>query len=232
MVHVGDTAPAGSGSPAPRSVHVSLAAGTAGACNAGVRAACQTAADWIWLLDGLAVPVPDTLEALIEGAARGGGSRAPVLAASRIVTGDGTTHPRALPWPVLLDKDEALSAAGNRLLAVRAARHGSLLVRRSAIETEGLPRSGYRARGDDLEWTSRLLKAGPGFLVPGSVAVRRRGEADRPGSAAAGPWRGRRNAIDLLARGPFSVQERLWFGYGMARAGSEPRPSRNPRATI
>jgi GT2 family glycosyltransferase len=197
-----------------------------------VRAACGTGSEWIWLLDGLAVPGPDALEALLEGAALPSGRRACVLAAGRIVTADGSTHPGALPWPVLLDKEAALGAAAHRLVAVRAARHGSLLVRRSAIEAEGLPRSSYRARGDDLEWTSRLLRAGPGFLVPLSTAVRRLDEADRPGRAAAGTWRGRRNALDLLARGPFSVQERLWFGYGLARApGSSPRPSRSPRAT-
>ncbi|MDQ3647737.1 MAG: hypothetical protein M3433_03990 [Actinomycetota bacterium] len=233
VVHVGEAAPATAGRLAGRALHVGLEAGTAGACSDGVRAACSTAAEWIWLLDGLAVPGPDALEALLEGAARGGsGPRACVRAGGRVVTGDGETHPRALPWPVLLDKEAVLSAAAQRLVAVRAARHGSLLVRRSAIETEGLPRTEYRARGDDLEWTSRVLRAGPGFLVPGSVAVRRRGEADRPGAGAARPWRGRRNALDLLARGPFSLQERLWFGYGLTRAaGSGPRPSRSPRAT-
>jgi GT2 family glycosyltransferase len=230
VVHVGE--PATTGHTAHRSLHVALEAGTAGACSDGVRAACGTGAEWIWLLDGLTVPGPDALEALLEGAARGSGRRACVLAAGRIVTADGSTHPDALPWPVLLDKEAALGAAAERLVAVRAARHGSLLVRRSAIATEGLPRSSYRAGGDDLEWTSRLLRAGPGFLVPGSVAVRRRGEADRPGGGAPRAWRGRRNALDLLVRGPFSMQERLWFGYGLARApGSGPRPSRSPRAT-
>ncbi len=232
VVHVGEAAPATAARLADRSLRVPLEAGTAGACSDGVRAACATGAEWIWLLDGLAVPGPDALEALLEGAARGGGLRACVLAGGRILTADGRAHPRALPWPVLLDKEAVMSAAAQRLVAVRAARHGSLLVRRSAIETEGLPRTEYRARGDDLEWTSRVLRAGPGFLVPGSVAVRSRGEGDRPGGDAARPWRGPRNALDLLAHGPFSLQERLWFGYGLARApGSGPRPSRKPRAT-
>ncbi len=232
VVHVVAAPPAIVGRCAHRSLYVPLEVGTAGACSDGVRAACATGVEWIWLLDGLAVPGSDALEALLKGAARPSGRRACVLAAGRIVTADSTTHPDALPWPVLLDKEAALSAAGHRLVAIRAARHGSLLVRRSAIETEGLPRSSYRAGADDLEWTSRLLRAGPGFLVPGSTAVRRRGEADRPGGGAARPWRGLRNALDLLARGPFSVQERLWFGYGLTRdPGSGPRPSRNPRAT-
>lgn len=232
VVHVREAAPATTGRPSHRSLHVPPEAGTAGACSDGVRAACATGAEWIWLLDGLAVPGADALEALLEGAARGSGRRACVLAAGRIVTDDGETHPSALPWPVLLDKEAALDAAAHRLVAVRAARHGSLLVRRCAIEAEGLPRSSYRARGDDLEWTSRLLRAGAGLLVPASVAVRRRGEADRPGGGAARRWRGPRNALDLLARGPFSLQERLWFGYGLARAGGTGlRPARTPRAT-
>jgi GT2 family glycosyltransferase len=232
VVHVGEEGPATTGRTGYHSIHVALEAGTAGACSDGVRAACATGAEWIWLLDGLAVPGSGALAALLEGAARKSGPRACVLAAGRIVTGDGRIHPSALPWPVLLDKEAALGAAAHRLVAVRAARHGSLLVRRCAIEAEGLPRSSYRARGDDLEWTSRLLRAGAGLLVPGSVAVRRRGEADRPGRGAARRWRGRRNALDLLVRGPFSLQERLWFGYGLARAGgSGLRPSRSPRAT-
>ncbi len=232
VVHVGDATPAAAARTAGRSLDVGPAAGTAAACSDGVEAACATGAEWVWLLDGLAVPASDALEALLEGVARAGGDRGCALAASRIVCEDGTTHPHALPWPVLLDKEAVLTAARHRLVAVRAARHGSLLVRRSAIEAQGLPRSHYRARGDDLEWASRLLRSGPGFLVPGSVAVRRRGEADRPGDGAAGAWRGRRNALALLAGGPFSMQERLWFGYGLARrGGSGPRPSRNPRAT-
>ena len=232
VVHVGEAAPGPAGPATHRSLHVPPEAGTAGACADGVRAARETGAEWIWLLDGLALPGPDALAALLAGASRVSGPRACALAAGRIVTPGGTPHPSTLPWPVLLDKEAVLSAAAHRLVAVRAARHGSLLVRRSAIETEGLPRSRYRATADDLEWTSRLLRAGPGFLVPASVAVRRRGEADRPGGGAARPWRDRRNALDLLARGPFSVQERLWFGYGLARQqGSGPRPSRSPRAT-
>ena len=230
VVAVGE--PVDDGGSAHRSLYLAAGAGTAGAFHLGVRAACETGADWIWLLDGLALPDPYALEELLEGAARGGGSGQCVLVAGRIVTPDRSTHPAALPWPVLLDKQAALSAAGHGLVAVRAARHGSLLVRRSAIKAEGLPRSGYRAGGDDLEWTSRLLRTGPGFLAPGSVAVRRLGESDRPGGGAARPWRSFGNALDLLARGPFSLQERLWFGYGLARpGGSGRRPSRSPRAT-
>lgn len=232
VVHVGEAGPAPAARSPHRSLHVPLEAGTAGACCDGILAACETGTEWIWLLDGLAVPASDALVALLAGAARGHGSRACVLAAGRIVTSEGEAHPGALPWPVLLDKQVALDAAVERLVAVRAARHGSLLVRRSAVEAQGLPRPAYRASGDDLEWTSRLLREGPGFLVPESVAARRRDEADRPGADAARPWRGRLNALDLIARGPFSLQERLWFGYGLARArGSGPKPSRSPRAT-
>lgn len=232
VVQVGEPAGPGAEDPPHLSLNVAPQAGTAGACREGVRGACETGAKWIWLLDGLAVPEPDALEALLEGAGRGGGSGPCALAAGQVVGTDAKPHPDALPWPVLLDKEVALSAAATRLIAVRAARHGSLLVRRSAIEAEGLPRADYRAAGEDLEWTSRLLRAGTGFLVPASIAVRRRGEADRPGAGVAGPWRKRRNALDLLVRGPFSLQERLWFGYGLARAGgSGARPSRSPRAT-
>jgi len=64
------------------------------------------------------VPGSGALAALLEGAARKSGPRACVLAAGRIVTGDGRIHPSALPWPVLLDKEAALGAAAHRLVAV------------------------------------------------------------------------------------------------------------------
>src|SRR5439155_803778 len=93
----------------------------------------------------------------------GGGSRRP----ARPGAPGGAPDPGSLPVPAVA-ADLAVAAVRLRLLAIRAARPGSLLVHRGAIERWGPPPGG----GDDLVWTARLLRGRWGVLVPGSVAVR------------------------------------------------------------
>jgi hypothetical protein len=129
-------------------------------------------ADWFWLVDRSTAPEPTALERLLEARDLLGSLTPPVLLASKIVTPDGSPDPGSLPIPQILDPDLAVAACERHLLSIRVARRGSLLVHRS-----GLPRDGSDR---DLEWTARLLRDAPGFLVPQSVAVRtsvRRSEA-------------------------------------------------------
>jgi rhamnopyranosyl-N-acetylglucosaminyl-diphospho-decaprenol beta-1,3/1,4-galactofuranosyltransferase len=95
------------------------------------------------------------------------GRSAQVLASTVLWT-DGRLHPMNTPVPQRR-MDRLVEAASHRLLAIRAASCVSLLVRRGAIERYGLPIKRYFIWSDDVEFTARILRAEPGFLVPNSV---------------------------------------------------------------
>lgn len=132
------------------------------AADQGTAAALATRATWFWLLDGSATPGPRALELLLEPLGRLGPLPEPVLLASRLRGGGESEW---LPVPRLADPELTVAAFERRLLPVRIARGGSLLVRRRAVEAFGLP-------VDTLHWTARLLKHESGLLVPASVAIR------------------------------------------------------------
>ena len=112
---------------------------------------------WRFVVADGVEPEPGCLEALQAARARVPDA---VLVAARVVLPDGTLDPASEPMPRILDKEEAIAAARHRLLAIRAARPGALLVRGDA--------------GADLASTAALLAAGRGYLAPEAVAVRRR----------------------------------------------------------
>jgi GT2 family glycosyltransferase len=65
--------------------------------------------------------------------------------------------------------DELIEAAAHRLLAIRAASFVSLLLHRGAVDRFGLPIKRYFIWSDDVEYTARILRTEPGYLVPESV---------------------------------------------------------------
>lgn len=215
---VDETIVAGEAAQAPagaRVVEVAASAGVAGAACAGLRAGLAGAADWLWLLDGSAVPAPDALERLLAVLDDLGDLPAPALLAGTVVAADGELHPAALPLNRLTRKEVAIEACRRYLVAIRAARHGSLLVSRAALQADGLPRADYVTGGDDLEWTARLLRDADGYLVPASTALRTITPPASP-SPAAPTFRGVRNDVDML-RGPaWGGEEKLWVAFLVA----------------
>jgi len=198
-----------------RVVEVAASAGMAGAARAGLQAALAGAADWLWLLDGSAVPGLDALEHLLAVLDDLGDLPAPALLAGTVVAADGEPHPAALPLNRLTRKEVAIEACRRHLVAIRAARHGSLLVSRAALQADGLPRADYVTGGDDLEWTARLLRDADGYLVPASTALRAITPPAGP-SPAVPTFRGVRNDVDML-RGPaWGGEEKLWVGFLVA----------------
>ncbi len=159
-------------------------------------------ADWFWLLDGTAVPQPDALERLLEALGLPDLPE-PVLLAGKIVLPDGALDIEGAPWPRLTNKDVAIAACQHHLVSIRAARYGSMLVSRAALELHGPPR-------DDLGWTAQILREGTGLLVPQSVAV-------REAPVARNPWHDVRLRAAML-RGPaWGGEEKLWVGFLVAQ---------------
>lgn len=170
---------------------------------AAVRAAqsCETA--WVWLLDGLAVPHGDALEALLSAVRTA--PRAPVLVTSKVVGGHGRLHPDATPRHEILATEHSIRAAERHLVELRTAAPGSVLADRLTLQWFRLPRPDLPPGLDMLEWSARLLR-GPdrvGYLVTGSVAVR----ALPPGSERHFTAR-----VRLLASGAWSPKEKFREG--------------------
>jgi hypothetical protein len=139
---------------------------------------------WRWLVADGVRPRAGAREALEAAAARRPDAR---IVASRVV-GPGTE-----PWPELFDRERAIAAAQDRLLAVRAVPAASLLVRH---DVPGVP------RGSGLAWTAAALRHGGGYLAPESIV-------DWPTA----PRRRAAEHARLLVLPGLTVTERLWVAF-------------------
>ncbi len=156
---------------------------------------------WTWVLDGLTVPQPGALDALLQAPARWGERPAPIVLASQVLDSEGALHPDALPNHEVFEKELTVAACGLGMIHVRAVRPGSMLVAPEAIERFGGPRPGE----DEFTWTARMLRRwdDPGLLVPASVAVRQVG----PGRQE------RRRRLRMLTGESWSPTEKLWEAF-------------------
>jgi GT2 family glycosyltransferase len=188
---------------------VETGAGRAGLADA-VREAAATGATWLWLVDPCVRPEPAALAELLAPLSALEALGDPVLFASKVVGADGRLDQDAPPWPRLLARELAMAGADHRLAALRAARYGSLLVHCRAVQRHGPPRPEFTGAGDDLEWTGRLLRDEPGYLVPRSLAVRERGGQPDPHAYAA-------NRVRILRGDGWRGQEKAWFAFLFAQ---------------
>jgi hypothetical protein len=173
------------------------------------------AADWVWLLDGSAVPRADALERLCAAIAPAGLPH-PDLLASQVAGAAGGLSAGAAPWYRRGgDVDQAMRAAVHGLLPLRAASAASLLVRVKAARATEPPRAAMPARAAALEWTARITRGGAGYLVPASVAHAGEWPGSGLGDAVAGGV--------LLVQAGWTPRERLWLAAEAAtraRAGA------------
>ena len=153
-------------------------------------AAPTTPSGWRFVVDEGVEPAPDCLERL--QAARALVPDA-VLIAAKVVLPDGSLDPGSEPVPRILDKEEAVEAARLRLLALRAARPGAMLLRDGAKP--------------GLASTAALLAGGRGYLAPEAVAVRRSPKAREP----------LRERVALLRAAHWTREERLLQLFALLR---------------
>jgi GT2 family glycosyltransferase len=118
----------------------------------------EAVGEWRWhLLD--VEPEPGALDALLAAA------DGHVLVQPRVLGPDGEL--RWFPeWPDYGDVDAIVAAAPRRVLPLRAASFHGALIRADALERAGPP------LGDrfGVELTARVLRHGPGVLVPSAGA--------------------------------------------------------------
>jgi hypothetical protein len=172
-----------------------------------VRLGCGQYLDWIWAVDASVVPEPAALERLLAPLDHLGSLPTPALLAGRILTPAGELDPDSLPFAETRDPELLVTGFERKLLGVRVARRGSLLIRRSAVERCGPPRARRRLLRDDLEWTARLLRDEVGVLVPASVAVRRPGTAHGKVPAL----RELASLLELILGDALRLREKPWY---------------------
>jgi GT2 family glycosyltransferase len=179
--------------------------GGAGGFARGLRVAHEAGYEWIWLLDDDTFAEPTCLEALLDGVRRA--PAAPSVVSSVARWRDGRLHPMNGPW-LRNGRAEFARAARARLASMRAATFVSTMVRRDAVDRHGLPPGHYFIWLDDIEYTARILRHEPGYVVPDSTALH---------------WTPRpyNSVTDTRERFYFKVRNHLWLLRGQAFGGWE-----------
>ena len=140
--------------------------GGAGGFAYGVREAALAGYDALWLMDDDTLPTPTALEALLQ-ADRALQGRYGWLS-SRALATDGTDQPmnlqRVTPYKDLPNFD------GERIPAVMAS-FVSLFLRTETVRQYGLPIAEFFIWSDDWEYTRRISREQPCYVVPASRVV-------------------------------------------------------------
>lgn len=177
---------------------------------AGVTAALAESCEWLWLLDGQALPRRDALASLLEALQLAPALPAPVLLVGKAVTSDGALALGLAPWFRRGQTPVTMLAVSRRVLPVRAAGTASLLVRRSAALASAPPRLDLPPSAAALEWTARLLRHATGYLVPTSVADTAAADDGSSASLDARLRYSLRIGAAMLTSGGWHPKEKLW----------------------
>lgn len=148
--------------------------GAAGGFNAGMRIAYQAGADFLWVMDDDVIPAPDALEKLVEadqflGEKEIGHS---FVISSAWTEDDQVTNVPKIDtrhnargyenWPLLLER---------KLVPVVRSTFISILLPRSTLAKHGVPVAPMFIWGEDSEFTFRITKKNPGYMVADSKAL-------------------------------------------------------------
>ena len=145
--------------------------GGAGGFHEGLARGHAAGHEWIWLMDDDTLPTPTALQELLEAPERAGMGELPALLSSKVVWTDGALHPMNMPGFEREDVPFVVASAQQHLLPLRTATFVSLLLHRGVVDRHGLPLKRYFLWSDDIEYTARILRDEPGYLVPASVTV-------------------------------------------------------------
>jgi rhamnopyranosyl-N-acetylglucosaminyl-diphospho-decaprenol beta-1,3/1,4-galactofuranosyltransferase len=204
--------------PAAELLRLDANLGGAGGFHRGMARAHAQGYEWLWLLDDDTLATEGALAALLDGARRAPG-QVPLVVTSQVRWKDERLHPMNAPVPRARWRAELAQGIACRLLLVRYATFVSTLVHRQAIDRFGLPLEHFFIWSDDVEFTARVLRHAPGYLVPDSV-VYHWTETAHP---AADPHSDRfyyhaRNALLILRGSSLSPLERIDFARYVARS--------------
>ena len=145
--------------------------GAAGGFNSGFRMGYENGADHVWMMDDDVIPQPTALEELLNADAlleTKGRRRAYLLSTAYTEEGYVTNTPQLCDmrnhagypsWPEELQ---------HGLVAIGSATFVSILLPRSVLDEYGLPISSMFIWGEDAEYTLRITRESPGYLVGSS----------------------------------------------------------------
>jgi hypothetical protein len=220
---------------ADRAVEAALAAQSAGidavvrdvdVLGCGVRRALEGPADWIWVMDGSAIPARDALRRLL-GALTAPVPAAPMLLASKVIAPDGSLAEGHAPWLRRGATELAMELAPHHMLPIRASRAGSLMLLREAAGAGRGPAVELGMAGAGLEWTARLLRRAVGILVTDSVAFARTAGPPSVQTLSSDPYDDLQAGVAMVCGEGWYAKERLWLGAEVAqRAASSLRGRR------
>lgn len=153
--------------------------GASGGFNAGFRMAYQRGADFVWMMDDDVIPNPDALQRLVE---------ADELLAARDIPRSFLLS-GAYTQDGLVNNSPALDQRRNRIdyecwpatvelgvMPVSRATFVSILVPRATLTEHGVPISSMFIWGEDTEFTLRVTRNAPGYLVGASKVLHLRQE--------------------------------------------------------
>lgn len=151
--------------------------GAAGGFNIGVKRAYETGDDAIWVMDDDVFPDPDALEELLRAraslAARGV-AHPFLVSVARSLGGQLTEVPDIDRRPNKIGFPGWPDMLAEGLVPVRGATFASILLPRETLCEHGLPIAQMFIFGEDREFTVRVTRQYPGFLVGRSNVVHAR----------------------------------------------------------
>lgn len=181
--------------------------GSSGGFHEGMAEGVRRGVEWLWVMDDDTIPEPSALELLLDALSLD--LPTPALLASKVVWTDGRVHPMNPPAPDPMDMELFLRAAELGVVPIRANTFPSLLVRTSAVERHGAPRKGFFLWADDIDFTQRILRYEPGYVVPSSVAVHKTATAHAPWTGGERFYFAARNGLFLLRGDSLSAKEKI-----------------------
>ena len=140
--------------------------GGAGGFNYGIKLAYEREADLVWIMDDDTIATEDALLNLINGLKNLKNKKIDVgFVASNVLFKDN--KPCLMNIPKVSEQWNEL--AGENLIKLDHTSFVSVLITREAIKTVGLPISEFFIWGDDVEYTSRIVKDFEGYMVTDSI---------------------------------------------------------------
>ena len=141
--------------------------GGAGGFQFGVKAAVEAGCDYVWIMDDDSMPTPTALEALLSAAGEIGDFG---WLSGMTLWSDGSLCRMNVQRNLKLGNIVDFSPSR---IPSAAATFVSLLIPLKVVREVGLPIKEFFIWADDLEYTRRISRKYPCWVIPGSVTVHR-----------------------------------------------------------
>lgn len=139
--------------------------GGAGGFARGLEEAVRLGCEAVWIMDDDTLPEPDALEKLLEADAASGDYG---WLSSRALAPDGTDQPMNLQRKTMYKDIDSFDAP---VVPAVMASFVSLLLRTRTVQQFGLPIAEFFIWSDDWEYTRRISRAKPCWVIPASRVV-------------------------------------------------------------